>query len=605
MRGFRRMDPSAGLPGLSGDAQSRPYPMGVAEVALTPGRHPGPLRVVVVVDDPVVPAAVARTIDRVAGAPVDLLRVDVRPRLPYSRSRFDVTALVDRADRALFRPAPDALAPVDLRRFRADVLAVTSQAAPGDDGGLPDVVLDLTATGLSPGDGDSPPLGVWSLRYGRDQRRFGAANFVPEYLSEADAGVCELVAEVPTPAESSERGAAGLRVIYRSVSAVDRHSPARTRNEAAWKSAEFPARVLAAVATDGPAAMTGRPPHRPEGLEVPRSRSVAPLVRLLLGRGLREAVRRLAGRPRWFVAVRVGRAGTAAEPGFDTRGFRPLVPPSGRFYADPFVVRRPEGAYVFVEDGPVDGGPARISVVALDANGEQRSTPRVVLERPSHLSYPFVFQDDGDWYMLPETAGTRTVELLRAREFPWQWEPCCVLLRDVRAWDPTLLRHDGVYWLFVNMAAPGARPSDELCLYSAAALTGPWRPHPMNPVVSDARRARPAGRILMDGGSLIRPAQDASGGYGRRIILNRIDVLTHVEYRETPVGSIEPGWLPGVVRTHTYTAECGFEVLDGVRYERRSWGGRRVNRMDVDRAASSDTGQRRTQRSCRSLERGR
>ena len=34
------------------------------------------------------------------------------------------------------------------------------------------------------------------------------------------------------------------RVLYRSVSAVDRLSTARTRNEAAWKSAEFPARVL-------------------------------------------------------------------------------------------------------------------------------------------------------------------------------------------------------------------------------------------------------------------------------------------------------------------------------------------------------------------------
>jgi hypothetical protein len=145
-----------------------------------------------------------------------------------------------------------------------------------------------------------------------------------------------------------------------------------------------------------------------------------------------------------------------------------------------------------------------------------------------------------------------------------------VLLRDVRAYDPTLLRHEGRYWLFVAMAAPGARPSDELCLYSAPSLAGPWRPHPLNPIVSDARSARPAGRILVQDGSLIRPSQDASGGYGSRISLNRIDVLTDEEYRETPVGTIEPGWLPGVVRTHTYTADGGIEALDGVRYERRS-----------------------------------
>ena len=150
---------------------------------------------------------------------------------------------------------------------------------------------------------------------------------------------------------------------------------------------------------------------------------------------------------------------------------------------------------MFVEDGPLDGGPARISVLTLDADGEQQSPAPAVLERPTHLSYPFVFEDDGSWYMLPETAGTGAVELLRAQEFPWRWEPLRDPRGDVRAWDPTLLRHDGRYWLFVTVAAPGARPSDELCLYSRR-LHGPWRPHPRNPVVSDVRRARPAGRVL-------------------------------------------------------------------------------------------------------------
>ena len=116
---------------------------------------------------------------------------------------------------------------------------------------------------------------------------------------------------------------------------------------------------------------------------------------------------------------------------------------------------------------------------------------------------------------------------------------------------------------------PGPRTSS--ASYSAASLGGPWHPHPGNPVVSDVRRARPAGRVLERDGCLLRPAQDGSGAYGRRIIWNRIEVLTPTDYRETPVGSIEPGWLPGVVCTHTYTADGRFEALDGVRYERRPW----------------------------------
>jgi len=47
--------------------------------------------------------------------------------------------------------------------------------------------------------------------------------------------------------------------------------------------------------------------------------------------------------------------------------------------------------------------------------------------------------------------------------------------------------------------------------------------------------------------------------------LNRIDVLTDREYRESAVQRIEPGWMPGISRTHTFNALDGLEVIDGVR----------------------------------------
>ena len=523
----------------------------------------GQLRVLVVDDDAVVPAAVARAIDRVAAAPLEHVGVQVRPRRSPARQLVDGVSLVDRVERLIFRPEPDAMTRVDLRRSWPTSVDARTSSLHADQ---PDVVLDLTTQGMSPGRDGVPRLGVWSLRYGAQGRRLDAGAFARDFLSGADTGVCELVVE-PVHGQPPAPG----RVLYRSVSAVDRLSPARTRNQAAWKSAEFPARVLTALATKGAVCLPDLPPSpatngRRHGV------GGAAVAATILERGLREGIRRVGRRPEWFVAVRTGMRARPGDRDFDTRGFQALAAPPGRFYADPFVVSRLDGgAHVFVEDGPVDGGPARISVLALDGDGRQQEPARVALERSSHLSYPFVFQDDRNWYLLPETAETGAVELLRAIEFPWRWESCGALLNDVRAWDPTLIRCGGHYWLFVTIAAPGARPSDELWLYSAPALTGPWRPHPANPVVSDARRARPAGRIIERGGSLLRPAQDGSGAYGRRIVLNRIDALTPDEYSETPSGSIEPGWLPGVERTHTYTADAGFEVIDGLRYRRRPW----------------------------------
>ena len=48
-------------------------------------------------------------------------------------------------------------------------------------------------------------------------------------------------------------------------------------------------------------------------------------------------------------------------------------------------------AYVFCEEYPYATGKGVISVFALDDEGNPGS-PRVVLERPHHLSYPFVFR---------------------------------------------------------------------------------------------------------------------------------------------------------------------------------------------------------------------
>jgi hypothetical protein len=124
-------------------------------------------------------------------------------------------------------------------------------------------------------------------------------------------------------------------------------------------------------------------------------------------------------------------------------------------------------------------------------------------------------------------------------------------------------------WLFANVKEYGAPYSDELCLFFADSLDGPWTPHPENPIVSDVRSARPAGRIFEHDGALIRPGQDSSGRYGRAVTLNRIDILTVSGYRETTVGRIEPSWRPRNLGTHTYNFDDLYEVVDGREWEPR------------------------------------
>ncbi len=123
-----------------------------------------------------------------------------------------------------------------------------------------------------------------------------------------------------------------------------------------------------------------------------------------------------------------------------------------------------------------------------------------MLERDCHVSYPLTFTWNGSWYMIPETAQNRTVELYRAVDFPHRWEFELVLLSDIEAVDATAAEIEGSWWMFVNIGVEGASTWDELHLYSAPTPLGPWVPHARNPVKSDVRSARPAGRVFSRGG---------------------------------------------------------------------------------------------------------
>jgi hypothetical protein len=116
---------------------------------------------------------------------------------------------------------------------------------------------------------------------------------------------------------------------------------------------------------------------------------------------------------------------------------------------------------------------------------------------------------------------------------------------------------------------PGASYSDELFLFSAESpLSDRWTPHPRNPVVSDARKARPAGRVLEQEGKLFRVSQNCSRGYGYGMNIHEIVTLDEKEYEERDIQSLEPKWDPAVTAMHTLSHAGGLTVIDA-KFRRR------------------------------------
>lgn len=231
-----------------------------------------------------------------------------------------------------------------------------------------------------------------------------------------------------------------------------------------------------------------------------------------------------------------------------------------RYWADPCIVEADGRTLLFVEEMWPDRK-GIIAVVAVD--GDRAERLGTALDERVHVSYPQVFQTDGAWFMTVESGQARCVSLYRATSFPLQWERVCDIVSGRVCADPTLYRHrDGRWYLFATVSENGNGTWDELFLFVADRLTGPYLPHPANPIISDVRRARPGGRLFERNGKLIRPAQDCAANYGSALVFNEVLALSPTHYEERPLSRLAPDWAPGLVACHTYSASATHEVLD-------------------------------------------
>jgi hypothetical protein len=246
--------------------------------------------------------------------------------------------------------------------------------------------------------------------------------------------------------------------------------------------------------------------------------------------------------------------------------FQYLIPPKDRFWADPMVIKKKDNYYIFIEEYIYKQRKGQISVIEMDINCKF-SDPVCVLERDYHLSYPFVFHFNDDYYMVPESAGNNSIDLYRCVDFPYRWEFTQRLMENVNALDTTILYHAGKWWMFTATAEYiGAFPNVELFLYySDELISSHWNPHPKNPISSDVKNSRPAGKIIVSDGKLIRPSQDCSKFYGYGFDLNEILTLSESNYAERRTVSVRPYWENHIIATHTYACEGQLTVIDGLR----------------------------------------
>ena len=231
-----------------------------------------------------------------------------------------------------------------------------------------------------------------------------------------------------------------------------------------------------------------------------------------------------------------------------------------KWAADPMLVDCGDETYLFYE--AVEQNRGHIAVSKVNEDGSL-SAPNVILKDDTHYSYPFVFQKDGVWYMIPESSEAREVRLYRAAAFPEKWELCEILLQE-RAVDTTVFEQDGNWYLLTFLTdglSERVTPRAYRMLFAESAVSL----EPMCWEHFDSLQVRGAGPLLREGDQLLRPAQiSQEQRYGDGLVFHRVTVGE--DYRETPEFEMTAGNLrtKGVYADglHTYCSSNRFEAID-------------------------------------------
>ncbi|MEB4590151.1 hypothetical protein VSS37_04085 [Candidatus Thiothrix sp. Deng01] len=430
-----------------------------------------------------------------------------------------------------------------------------------------DVAIDLTGQEPLSAVIASVRYGVWRYFHGYPAAMMDCYVGIREYANREDEIISGVERSLPSQSVPE-------RIFYATTS-TDMVSINRGIESTLWKMADFIPQRLSELAQVGESLFFQNASARLRQFPFAQQYASSPpgllMTLRVLWRYLSNFIRKLYNslfrNEQWILLTsEAGDASSLCMLGH----FRKLIPSRDRFWADPFVVEHEGEQYVFFEELVYANGVGHLACIRLNADGSY-SDPVTILEKPYHLSYPFIFKYQGQYYLIPETAENHTIEVYRCEAFPYRWVFEKNLMENVEAYDSTLLEHAGRWWMFVSMRNhQSCSPSEALYLfYADNPLSTQWHAHPQNPVVARASHARPGGGIFEEGGRLYRPSQNCAGVYGRGLNINLIRQLDTSTYREETVSRYVPDGANDMNGVHTLGLGEKISVSDAVHIHRR------------------------------------
>lgn len=248
-------------------------------------------------------------------------------------------------------------------------------------------------------------------------------------------------------------------------------------------------------------------------------------------------------------------------------------PPYG-WAADPFLVEYQNELYLFAELFLYKS--ERKGVIGYcKYQDEKFGEWHVTMDKHWHLSYPYVFVQNGKLYMCPESIQSEEVSIYELIEFPDRWKKSKILLLNGRFADTTPFQYRNETYMFTFRHPENSLVKGTLYLYK---WEGEYK-FQHQKISSDISCARPGGRLIFENDKMIRVSQDSEGGYGRGLVFSIIDSVWPV-YQEHIIKKVYPSDLEiydkkKYIGMHTYNRCKGLEVID-LKHSVYSWAERKA-----------------------------
>lgn len=207
--------------------------------------------------------------------------------------------------------------------------------------------------------------------------------------------------------------------------------------------------------------------------------------------------------------------------------------------ADPYLFVHEDTLYLFYEAKRF----REKGVIAMVKTKDLKnwSEPIVVLKESFHLSYPYVFEDNGHVYMMPETCADHSIILYEATDLScshFEFKKKLISRLEARHEivcdfsDSSVIQKDEKYYLHTTVNYSGL---NTLELYVSDNLDGEYVKHQCSPIVASQKYGRNAGCLMYLDGHIYRVAQDCVKRYGDNVHLLEVNSLTHDSYSESVV----------------------------------------------------------------------